>query len=133
MEFKCEILAKRMSDIVYPKLVEVMLHLNMKDVNVEAKGSKKMSINIDGAIKWFNKDGQESCRVDFKKSPNVCPAMKSYDDISLYTAYCNAIMDKIIDLENRIVEVQSTIDRTGKIGLTYERRVIIEKTLTSHK
>ena len=127
MTSKCEQLAGVMFESVYPRLIEVMKHLNLKETVVIAVGSKKILFNVDGSIKWVETNGTTACREDYSKSKFTCPAMKIYKDVKQYVTYCNAMMDKIVELEKEMICIEEAIERASKIGVTYERKVITEK------
>jgi hypothetical protein len=128
MEFKCEELAKIMFDSVYPRLLELMRHINVDEVKMNPEGSKQVLFNDEGLVRWMNSNGAESCSEKINPGKGICPVLNSYSDSSLYINYCNAMMDKIEELERELNKFDIVIERASRIGVTYERKILIEKT-----
>lgn len=136
MEPDCEKLANLMVEVVYPKLLDLMKHNSMKEVKIFFKGAKTIHFHDSGLLQWVGTDGHiANCSGYVAKK---CPGFNNYGEKSaidndygsangMYVAHCNAIMNRIEELEKAQNIILGAINRASKIQLVYERKVLMEK------
>lgn len=106
-----------------------MGHNAFKEIVVVSKNSKDVTLTIEGRLLWKNEKGDICVEHDYREKGNVCPAYGTYDDNDIYIDYCNAMMDKIPELEKKLGKINKAIERASKIGVMCERKVLTEKTI----
>lgn len=130
MEPKSEQLAKLMIDSVYPRILQLLLDNGDVELRVKiGSGFCDVTFNSLGVIKKINADGTLRKEYEPYQTLNVCPVFHSYSESGDYLNYCNIMMDQIIELEKKVAKVDKVLDRARNVGVTYERKLLTEKTL----
>ena len=128
MEPKCQQLAKLMADSVYPRLLELITHIGYDKLRLKiGSGFCGVVFFQTGVFQKMNTD--DTVRYTFKsfQEINICPIFGTYTNPDDYLNYCNVVMDKLPNLERELFRVEKVLERATTIGVTYERKVIIEK------
>lgn len=134
MMYKCEQLARLMADSVYPRIIELLSHTGQKELKVTlGEGFCDITLNVSGEIKKLNTDNTVRRAFEPYQEKGICPIFQSYTDSASYIHYCNFIMDTIPPLEKEVAIIDKTLERASHIGVTYERKILIEKIVTSHQ
>ena len=134
----CLEIAQIMISTVYPKIVLLLKKLGICEVQLnEVRGLKKISITIDSEIHFYSwKNGEKADVYKMKFiDKELCPffdtelTVKDQESkAEKYIKFCEAVVDAIEPLENRLLEVQKFLDKIRKINIPLSRIVIIEKT-----
>jgi hypothetical protein len=127
-----------MTEVVYPKLFDLMEHNDMKKVVIKLKGANDLTINNDRKVTWEQPTAdvaQNEETPEYEIKPDCDPVFRSYgnkkglyaSENDMYVSHCQAVMDKIVHMENMTSKIDDAIERASKIGLVFERVVLTEK------
>ena len=138
MESKSEELSKIMADVVYERLFYLMEHNCMEQVTITLGGAKDLCISSKRKVRWKPPEDEVDV-IDWIDMKNgIDPVFGAYGNKrgiyssvnDMYVEHCNAVMDKISELEKILTKVNKTLERASSIGLVYERKILTEKTLS---
>ena len=139
-------LSELMIDVVYVRLLDVMTKLGMEEVRFsEINTWKQFCITLDGKLQFFSltSDGSktdiyELIFSDKKKCPlfdkDANKSVKIFESpLFNYVNYCEAVINKIEELEIHLTTAESLILKIQNIGVSIERNVYIEKNSHGNK
>lgn len=133
-------LSELMIEVVYVRLFDTMTKLGMEEVRfAEINTWKQFCITLDGKLQFFTltSDGKKENLYELNfYNEKKCPffykdgnkSIKAFESpISNYINYCEAVINKIEELEIQLNNVESLISKIHNIGISIERNVFIEK------
>lgn len=133
-------LSELMIDVVYVRLIDAMKKLGMEEVRFsEINAWKQFCITLDGKLQFFSlsSDGSktdiyELIFYDKKKCPlfdrDSNKSVKIFESpLFNYINYCEAVINKIEELEIYLTTAEHLISKIQNIGISIERNVYIEK------
>lgn len=139
-------LSELMIDVIYVRLLDVMKKLGIEEVRFsEINSWKQFCITLDGKLQFFTLTSEggkdniyELIFFDKKKCPlfneDANKSVKIFESpLFNYLNYCEAVINKIEELEIHLTTAESLISKIQNIGISIERNVYIEKNSHGNK
>ena len=132
-------LSELMSQNIYPRLIEALKKLGMEEVRFEEiNGWRTLCITLTGKIQFFSIEdklkkniyeldfsGKKECPLFSKNSNKNTTEYES--PFPKYKIYCETIINKLEELERNFVDASELISRIENMGVSLQRKVMIEK------
>ena|ERR1035437_6831495 len=137
---ECIELATIMASIIYPKIVNLLIRLGIEEVHFERiEGLKDCCFTINYEILWFkldaNKERMDTFTIDCK-GKTICPYFCGMSGVNLnitqspsekYLRFCESVMNSLPTLEQKVLDINKTLEKARNISLPLKRNVIFEK------
>lgn len=132
-------LAQNMAEQVYPRIFDLIKQLGIEELLFEKVGNfKNFCFNLDGKLVFFDgKINEKTAIYQLDLSgKKICTLFEETNSSSIeifqspidnYSVFCNAVIDAIKPLEDKISHAKELIDKINRIKNPLKRYVIIEK------
>ncbi len=135
-------LSELMAGEIYPRLIDALKKLGMESVCFEGVNNwLTFHITLSGEIQFVIKNTEtKEIKIHSKlkfAGKNQCPLfaetthkpLEKYESpFPKYKVYCEAIINKLEELEKNFTDADSIIKKIESMGVSLQRSVMIEKT-----